>query len=298
MSPTTKEACTFPSTSELAARLNAKSREGFYDVYESFDWPEELAADYLAVPLEYTTLYGTEVWSDLNDEQKRKLTITDTANLYANTLNGERLLVSGLSSQLYGKAAPAEITDYLHHFLDEENKHMIMFGVFCRKYIGRVYPEKKFSFEERKYAPGEELLRFYAQAMVVEAYGDFYNVRAMNDDQCDPLVRDISRVHHVDEARHLAFDRAYITELAAQHLPGWDDDTLKDFRTWLAEYMRVNWLTFYNPAAYKDAGIEAPYEAAKIAMASEYQTDLREKISAGVVKFFMKCGLLDAQPAL
>ena len=292
------DASCFTNTNELAARLNAISREGFYDVYKTFDWPERLAADQLAVPFEYTTLYGTDVWSDLNDEQKRKLTITDTANLYANTLNGERLLVSGLSSQLYGHGAPAEITDYLHHFLDEENKHMIMFGIFCRKYIGRVYPEKKFAFDHKKYAPGEELLRFYAQAMIVEAYGDFYNVRAMNDDLCDPLVRNISRVHHIDEARHLSFDRAYITELAAQYLPLWEDTRIAEFREWLAGYMRVIWMTFYNPAAYKDAGIADPYAAAKIALASEYQTQLREKISAGVVKFFMKTGLLDTQPVV
>ncbi len=294
----TMNMCSFENTNQLAARLNAKSREGFYNVYESFDWPETLASDFLAVPLEYTTLYGTEVWSDLSDEQKRKLTITDTANLFSNTLNGERLVVGGMSPQLYGKHAPAEITEYLHHFLDEENKHMIMFGIFCRKYIGRVYPEKRLSFAIKDYAPGEELLRFYTQIMVVEAYGDFYNVRAMNDDQCDPLVRDISRVHHIDEARHLSFDRAYITELAAQYVRTWDEATLAGFRSWLAEYMRVMWVTFYNPVAYKDAGIPDAYEAARTAMASEYQTQLREKISAGVVKFFMKCGLLDAQPVL
>lgn len=292
-----QQAPCFSNTSELSRRLNALSRENFYDVYKSFDWPDELGADYLAIAPEYTTVYGTDVWSSLTDEQIRMVSITDTANLYANTLNGERLLVAGLSSQLYTKNAPAEITDYLHHFLDEENKHMIMFGVFCRKYIGRVYPEKKFAFA-RKYVPGEELLRFYALAMVVEAYGDFFNIRAMNDPQCDPLVREISRVHHLDEARHLSFDRAYLAELAAQYMPEWEPETVSEFRAWLAGFMKTNWVTFYNPAAYKDAGIEEPYEVAKIAMASPYQRALREKISAGVVRFFMKIGLLDGVPAV
>ncbi len=292
-----KQAPGFSNTSELSRRLNALSRENFYDVYKSFEWPDELGGDYLAIAPEYTTLYGTDVWSSLTDEQIRMVSITDTANLYANTLNGERLLVSGLSSQLYTQNAPAEITDYLHHFLDEENKHMIMFGVFCRKYIGRVYPEKKLAFA-KKYAPGEELLRFYALAMVLEAYGDFFNIRAMNDDQCDPLVREISRVHHLDEARHLSFDRAYLTELAVQYMPEWESETVSEFHTWLAGFMKNIWVTFYNPAAYKDAGIEDPYEVAKMAMASPYQNALREKISAGVARFFMKTGLLDAVPAV
>ena len=286
------------ATNRLSKRLSALSQEQFYDVYKSFSWPEELGSDQLAMSPEITTLSGTEVWSTLSDEQIRKLTITETATLFSNTLNGEKLLVSGLSSQLYsGARATPEITDYLHHFIDEENKHMIMFGIFCKKYLGRIYPDKKFSLA-RKYAPGEELLSFYALAMVVEAYGDYYNIRVMQDDRCAPIVREISHLHHVDEARHLAFDRAYLTELAQEYLPTWDEATLTNFRAWLAGFMRVNWVTFYNPAAYRDAGIADPYEVQKIAMASPQQVALRQKISQPIVKFFLKIGLLNETPEL
>lgn len=288
---------TFTKTSDLSNRLSALSRDNFYDVYRQFSWPEQLGSDRMAMSPELTTLYGTEIWDQLTDEQKRMLTITETANLFSNTLNGERLLVSGLSAQLYAGSATSEITDYLHHFLDEENKHMIMFGVFCRKYVGRVYPEKKIAFQ-KQYAPGEELLRFYSLAMIVEAYGDYYNIRVAEDDRCDSLVRDISRTHHLDEARHIAFDRAYISELAAIHLPEWEQSTLDEFRAWLAGFMKVNWITFYNPAAYRDAGIADSYQVQKQAMASPYQQELRKTISSGVVKYFRKTGLIDAEPEL
>ncbi|MAT83807.1 MAG: hypothetical protein CMD39_05915 [Gammaproteobacteria bacterium] len=285
-------------TNELSRRLSAMSRERFYDVYHSFEWPERLDPDRFAMSPEITTLAGTEVLNSLTDEQIHALTVYETATLFSNTLNGERLLVSGLATQLYGRDATPEITDYLHHFLDEENKHMIMFGVFCDTYAGRVYPEKKLAFAEGPMAPGEALIRFYAMAMVVEAFGDYYNVRTMQDDRCDPLAREISRVHHQDEARHLAFDRAYLTELAAEHLPQWPEETLTAFRKWLAGFMRVNWVTFYNPAAYRDAGIENPYEVQQLALASESQKTLRRDISRGTVRFFLKIGLLDEEPEL
>ena len=172
-----------------------------------------------------------------------------------------------------------------------------MFGIFCNKYAGGVYPEKKVPMA-MKYAPGEELIRFYALAMVVEAYGDYYNVQVMKDDRCDPLVRDISRVHHRDEAHHLSFDRAYLTELAAEHLPKWNEDTLPALQQWLAGFMKVNWVTFYNPAAYRDAGIAEPYEVQKLAMASPAQKALRETVSEGITKFFLKIGLLAQEPEL
>lgn len=282
-------------TNALAERLSALSRERFYDVYKQFEWPDKLDPDSFSMSPELTTLSGTPIWSTLSDEQKWRLTICESATLFSNSLNGEKVLVAGLASQLYSKRATPEITDYLHHFLDEENKHMIMFGVFCRKYVGRVYPDKRLAVPA-KYAPGEELLRFYTLAMVVEAYGDYYNMRVMNDERCNPLVRAISSVHHVDEACHMAFDKAYLADLAAEHMPSWDDETRKTFQEWLAVFMKVTWLTFYNPAAYRDAGIEDPYEVQKIALAAPEQKALREKVSASVANFFLRTGLIAALP--
>lgn len=286
-----------PKTDTLTHRLDALSRDNFYNVYESIDWPEKLDPDRTAMAPELTTLSGTDYWSSLTDEQIRKLTITETATLFSNTLNGERILVAGLASQIYSAKVSPEVTEYLHHFLDEENKHMIMFGVFCNRYIGRVYPEKKVQFEP-VHSAEEELLRFYALAMVVEAYGDFYNVRAMKDDACEPVVRRISELHHLDEARHLSFDRSFLTELAAESLPAMAPEQVSKFQAWLAGFMRTNWLTFYNPAAYKDAGIPDPYEVAQSAFRAPAQVALREKITEPVTRFFLKIGLLAQTPEL
>ena len=60
------------------------------------------------------------------------------------------------------KSSGREITEYLHHFVDEENKHMVMFGEFCNRYIGKVYPEKKISLG-REYAKGKRKWRSSAK---------------------------------------------------------------------------------------------------------------------------------------
>lgn len=278
-------------TDQLSERLSAKSREAIYDVYRRFEWTDRIDPDRLAMPPEITTLYGTDVWGDLTDEQKHRLSICETGNLFANTLHGERALVAGLSQQLYGSKLSAEITDYLHHFLDEENKHMVMFGLYCRRYVGRVYPEKKLSFASEM-APGEGLIGFYAMAMVVEDFGDYFNIRTMKDDRCDPLVREISQVHHVDESRHLAFDRAYLADLCDRYLPQWDDAQRAKFSDWLRGFMKTNWATYYNPAVYKDAGIEAPYEVRRHAIDHPAQVELRAKIESKLSRFFEKLGLV------
>jgi len=283
-------------TDQLSERLSAKSRELMYDVYKRFEWSEELGADQLGMSPELTTLYGTEFWDGLTDEQIRRLTICETGNLFANTLHGERALVAGLSDQLYGKKHSPEVTDYLHHFLDEENKHMVMFGLYCRKYVGRVYPEKKLSFGNKEMGPGEDLIGFYAMAMVVEDFGDYFNIRTMKDDRCDPLVRDISQLHHMDESRHLAFDRAYLTDLCEQWLPEWDEAQKLKFSTWLGGFMKSNFATYYNPAIYKDIGLDGHFKARRAAMEQPYQKELRAKVADKLTRFFSKIGLLLETP--
>lgn len=278
-------------TDDLSKRLSAASREEFYDVYRRFEWGAELDRDRWSMPPELLTLYGTELWSELTDEQKHRLATCELANLFANTLHGEQILVAGLSERLYGTKLSDEITDYLHHFLDEENKHMVMFGIFCRKYVGRVYPAKGLSLTKH-YAPGENEIGFYAMAMVVEDFGDFYNVRTMTDGRCDRLTREISEVHHLDESRHLAFDRAYLTELTERWLPQWDDAQRAKFADWLRGFMESNWATYYSPAVYKDAGIADAYDARTLAMAHPAQVAHREHVAGKLTRFFEKIQLL------
>ncbi len=48
-------------------------------------------------------------------------------------------------------------------------------------------------------------------ALVVEEYGEYYNVVMWHDDRIHPLISEINRVHHFDESRHLAFGRARLS---------------------------------------------------------------------------------------
>lgn len=285
------------TTDEIARRLTRSSREDLYDVYRRFDWKERLDADRWALPPELLTLHGTELWSGLPDRTKHRLSILEAANLFATTLHGEQFLVAGLADRVYAARQSEEMTDYLHHFLDEENKHMVMFGLFCRKYAGRVYADKSLELR-RTYAPGEEEIAFYVMAMIIEEYGDHYNVRTMLDQDCDSLVRAISQQHHVDESRHLAFDRAYLAELAERWVPQWDAAQLERFRTWLRAFQSATWGNYYNPAVYRDAGFPEPYAVRAHAIASEAQVAHRAKVSAKLDRFFAKVGLLEAtEPA-
>ena len=128
-------------------------------------------------------------------------------NFFSLVLQGERPLVQGLVHRLYSKKSPEAVSEYLHHFVDEENKHMVMFGMFCRRYLGKIYPEKKV-LAPAKLSKDEEEIVFYCKVLVVEELGDYFNVFMQKDERLHPIVRELNRVHHIDESRHLAFGRA------------------------------------------------------------------------------------------
>ena len=188
-------------------------------------------------------------------------------------------------------------TEYLHHFLDEENKHMVMFGMFLNKYVGKVYPEKKLALD-RKYKKGEKEVVFFCKALVVEEVGDYYNMAMMNDETLEPIARVLNDMHHRDEARHIAFGRLHLRELSDKWLPTFDEETLAGVQTWLAQYLKSSWTDFYNPTMYKDAGLEDPYGVRRMVLAHEAPAAHRRRASKKLVKLFLDCGLLAEEPEL
>ena len=285
------------TASALATRLSRASCKKFYDVYNAFEWPEKLQEGAWCMPPELISIHGTPVWDAMDDAQRKRLSLHEVCNLFSLVLQGERLLVQGLAHRLYQSGNDKDITGYLHHFLDEENKHMVMFGEFCNRYIGKVYPEKKIALP-REFAKGEEEVVFFCLAMVVEELGDYYNVVIEKDERCDPLVREINKVHHIDEARHLAFGRVYAAELFDRYSPQWSPETLAGFRQWLAGYLKSSWADYYNPTVYRDAGLADSYEIRQAALAHPACIAHRQRAAAKVVDYFVRTGMLAEAPEL
>ena len=285
------------TASELAVRLTKASRKKLWDVYNTFNWPDALEKDAWYMPPELISLYGTPVYDALSEEQRKSLSLYELGNFFSLVLQGERPLVQGLVHRLYAKGNSVPVNEYLHHFVDEENKHMVMFGEFCNRYVGKVYPEKKITLS-REYAKGEEEVAFYCKVMVVEELGDYYNLAIEKDERVDALVREINKVHHVDEARHLAFGRVQLAELFERYSPDWSADTLAGFRQWLADYLRASWGDYYNPTMYRDAGLADAYELRQLALSHPAGVAFRKLASAKIVAYFIKTGLLAEEPSL
>lgn len=263
--------------------------------YIDFEWPEKLDLNQWMMSPELISLYRHPLFKTLSEDQQKKLSFYECVNFFGLNIHGERALIQGLASRLYRQDCP-EISKYLHHFLDEENDHMVYFGTFCEKYAGKVYPDRKFSFA-REYQEGEEDFLFFAKILVFEEIVDVFNLKMSKDERLHPLIKEINRRHHFDETRHLVFGRRLTKELFDTYSPKWGEAKCEELRTYMSNYIQATCKEYVNPDVYQDAGLANPYELAEqVIEAADWKIRSNE-MAKNAIKFFVEIGLLKTEAA-
>lgn len=283
--------------SKLAERLCQISKRQYRNPYAGFRaWPEALDGDQWFTSPELISIYGTPEYERLTAVEKKRLSFYEAVNFFSLNIHGEKSLVEGLARRLYGREH-RDLSAYLHHFLDEENKHMIYFGEFCMRYAGKIYPEKKWAVA-RDYEAGEESFLFFAKVLIFEEIVDAYNSKMAKDETLATIARQIHALHHADEARHLAFGRQLVTALFQAGAPGWSRQTLDGISDYLKAYLAAAWREYSNPEVYRDAGLKDPWGLQERAFESSHWRARRKSVSHGCVRYLFDQGILKGEPTL
>ena len=138
---------TMSQLESLAKKLSSTSVKIYPTPSQRVNWVDakELKHDCWFTSPNFISLYGTDIYESLSQEQKYTLSFWEAVNFYSLNINGEIPLIKGMSDRLF-KIGNESVVEYLHHFIDEENKHMQYFGKFCIDYAGKVYPDKNACF--------------------------------------------------------------------------------------------------------------------------------------------------------
>lgn len=280
----------------VVSTLCRVSEEQFADPFRALSWPETLDPAQWFFSPELVSIHGMPEYEALHEEQKKRLSFCETINFFSLNIHGEKALIEGLARNLYVRDNPA-VSPYLHHFLDEENKHMIYFGRFCTRYAGKIYPDKKMVFP-RDYAPGEEEFLFFTKVMIFEEIVDVYNKEMAADARLVPLAREINRLHHVDESRHLAFGRSLVKWLFQHYAPQWPASTLQAVREYVSGYLLATWREYYNVEVYRDLRLADPYELAARAFTRPAAVAHRRRVSGPCIKYLIDTEILLEEPSL
>jgi hypothetical protein len=282
------------SLADTAARLSHLSQRSYQNPYAVLEWPESVDPErnWFSSP-ELLSLYGTPLWGDLGQGARRRLAFHEAANFYSLNIHGEKSLMQGLAARLYRKDL-VEVADYLHHFLDEENKHSIFFGRFCTRYA-RVYRTRQLAGTQARPRDVDDFL-FFAKTMIFEEIVDRYNWIQGRDARLHPVARFINNNHHFEESRHLVFGRRLVAALWNACAPDWDDTLVSDLRDYLEQFFVASWREYYNPDVYADAGLDGPWDVAEMAWSAPAQREHRRAASAKCTNHLITTGILTKEP--
>lgn len=235
-------------------KLIQLSRERHVNSFTQIEWPEALPDDEWWLSPELLSVHGTDLADELPEAQLKLLSKWECINVFSLNVEGERELINLLSAQLYMPDLP-EIEAYVHHFIDEENKHLWFFGEFCRRYGGKIYSSKKLGVADERFGREMSFFLLFARIFLFEEIGGYYNVVAGGDRRVSPFVRMIHQIHHADEARHITFGRAVLSQCKDIAFSASDQAEREAAVAHLQRFLQISVEALYQPAMYRDSGI-------------------------------------------
>lgn len=273
-------------------RLSVAAEADYYNPYKRFVWPEQLDVTGYWMSPELMTVYGTAAADELDEATLRELSKWESGHFYSLNVHGIRDLLIEVVRRIHTNGFEVP-TKFFHHFVGEENEHMWFFAEFCLRYIGKIYSNHSMPLSQPR-SPLVENFVVFSRILVFEEIVDYFNMRIGSDERIHPTIRDLNRIHHEDESRHIAFGRQLVS-LAFQRVC--DTGTEED-RTFCRDYSRrfleSSVASLYNPAVYRDAGIPDPLAFRRRVREDPARAAAHEAMTKRTTSFFDRIGAMAA----
>ena len=272
-------------------RLDQLAESGYYNPYTMFDWPDAIEPDKPWMSESLTTLAGTPMWDELTRGQQVALTKYEAINFFSLNIHGIRELMSEVMMRIH-EPTYANVSEFLHHFIGEENEHMWFFAQFCLRYGGKLYPAQPTlrADSAEHLSPVAREMIIFARILIFEEIVDHYNAHMATDQALPHIAREINRVHHQDESRHVAFGRMVFVNLLGQ-VAKRDPAEVPVVAEYLENYLQYSIGTLYNPAAYRDAGIPDSLALRRRALGHPARVKAHDQVLKRTRNFLSKAGV-------
>ncbi|WP_203829713.1 AurF N-oxygenase family protein [Actinoplanes palleronii] len=203
-----------PDRDRTATRLLRSSAEHSYDPAVEIDWDAPFVEGKYFVPAHRSSLYGTALWDRMTLDQRIELTKHEAASIAGLGVWFETILMQLLIRGYFKDDPTAAHAQYALTEIGDECRHSVMFGKMIARLDTPVYrPEGINQYLGTWIAHTATGPRMFAAILIAEEILDTLQREAMADETVQPLVRMVSRIHVVEEARHVRFARE---ELARQ----------------------------------------------------------------------------------
>jgi hypothetical protein len=270
-------------------RLSEKSVEEYYNPFTHFSWPDSLPEKAYWMTPSLLSTHGTEVGGELDEDQVMALSRWESINFYSMNVHGIRELLLEVVDRIHtpGFEVPSE---FFHHFIGEENEHMWFFAEFCRRYGGKIYP----TIRLKTTAPDDPdvgSLLVFSRILLFEEVVDYYNTTMADDSSLHGTIREVNRIHHKDESRHVAFGRELVTVLFERVRDRLSAEAKADIETYLKKYVTTTLASFCNPTVYRDAGLASIPNLRSRVLTDPKRRAAEERAARKPLSFFTKIGI-------
>ena len=273
---------------KTAARLLRSSAKNSYDPEVDIDWDAPLAEGKPYIPMHRSSLYGTHLWDRLSPEQRIELTKHEFASIASNGLWFEVLLMQMLLKEFYDSDPRSNHAQYALTEVADECRHSTMFAKAVDRIGAPAYGPVPVLHRSGRLLPA--VLKgpsAYASILVAEEILDRFQRDQMYDEDVQPLVRMVNRIHVLEEARHVTFAREEVVRRMAECSAA--ERAYHQF--WTAAVSYGICFSLINPRVYKAVGLR-PREAHKVAWENPH---FRETLHWGgekIMGFLDEAGLV------
>lgn len=273
---------------KTAARLLKSSAKNSYDPDVDIDWNAPLAEDAPYIPFKRSSLYGTHLWDRLDEQQRVELTKHEFASIASNGLWFEVLLMQMLLKEFYNSDPRTSHAQYALTEVADECRHSTMFAKAVDRIGAPAYGPVPLLRQGGRILPA--LLKgpsAFASILVAEEILDRFQRDQMYDEQVQPLVRMVNRIHVLEEARHVTFAREEVTRRMAECNAA--ERAYHQYMTALVSYAVC--FSLINPQVYKAVGIR-PRDGHAAAWANPHFQETLHWGGEKIMSFLNEAGLV------
>jgi len=278
---------------ELSARLLDSAERLSYDPATEVDWDAAIPAELYGLNPEWSTLYGTSLWEEMSEAQRVALTRHEVCSIMSTGIWFEMILQQMVLRDQYAADISRSTFRFALTEIADECRHSIMFARVCDTLGVQGYvPRRSGLWLGRLFKTVASREIAYGGILVAEEVLDVMQRDWMRGENVLPMVRTTSRIHVVEESRHMTFARAQMK----QHLQTLSAVHRVHAGIIIAIAARIIVSNMVNDGVYAAAGLD-PQRALREAAGNAHHHALMRSSSSHLMSFLGECGLL-SRPAV
>lgn len=273
---------------QVADRLLAASAKHSHDPDTELDWDTPLTPGLWFLPEQLVSLYGTPLWQRMSEEQRIELSRHEAASLASAGVWFEIILMQLLTRHIYDLDPRSSHVTYALTEMADECRHSRMFARMVTK-LGTPYyrPGNVTRFLGRVLKTTATTPGAFTATLLVEEILDRFQRQTFPDPTVQPLVRGITRIHVVEEARHVRYAREELRRQMST-CPAWERQLT---RTVSGEASVVVARALVSPAVYASVGLDVP-TAVRQARESEHRRETMRWSAEKLTDFLEEAGII------